>query len=285
MLRYSHLSCVTLGVTDLARARAFYARLPGLTAAPGTGAERARFRAGNGSSTLELVAGDRPGVRCFGFEMESVHALMELRGVLSGERIPWTDFGAGLRIVEPHTGAHVTFQPPRVCGEDSPHAGAIDGFGHVVVQTPCYREAVAFWRDVLGFRLSDEIEDRISLLRCFPNPQHHSLGIAKGQRRMFHHVNFRVRDATDLEAIGGELAAAGVRIASGPGIHAPSGSRFLYFYDPDGMTLELATVAERFTEGRERAPRVLPDLPESFALGEARRDVAMFTVGEIEAPE
>lgn len=284
MLRYSHLSCVTLGVTDLGRARAFYARLPGLKAAPGTRAECARFHAGNDSTTLELVTGDRPGLRRFGFEMESPQALAELRSVLSDARIPWADTGAGIRLVEPHTGAQVTFQVTD-SGEDPAHTGAIDGFGHVVVQTPRYREAVAFWRDVLGFRLSDEIEDRISLLRCFPNPQHHSLGIAKGGRRMFHHLNFRVREETDLDAIGRELAAAGVRIASGPGIHAPSGSRFLYFYDPDGITLELATIAERFVEGEERAPRVLPDLPESFALGDARRDLAMFTVGEIEAPE
>ena len=48
-------------------------------------------------------------------------------------------------------------------------------------------------------------------------------------------------------------------------------------------SLELATATERFEEGRERAPRVLPDRPESFALGDVRRDPAMYTVGEIDA--
>jgi len=284
MLRYRQLCGVTLGVTDLERARAFYARLPGLEAAPDDAPGCVRFHVGDDSATLELAAGGRPGLRRFGFQMESAAALAELRRVLARARIACTDIGTGLRIREPHTGAQVDFQlAPSANG--APTRGAIEGFGHVVVRTPDYREAASFWRDVLGFRLSDEIEDRISLLRCFPNPQHHSLGIARGERRMFHHLNFRVREGTDLDAIARDFAAAGVRIASGPGIHAPSGSSFLYFYDPDGLTLELAILAERFVEGRERAPRVLPDRPESFAVGNVRRDPAMYTVGEIEAPD
>jgi len=284
MLRYRHLSSVVLGVTDLERARAFYARLPGLEALPGGAPHRARFQVGDGSTMLELGAASRPGLRRFGFQMESAEALAALRTALSNARMPWTDVEAGVGIVEPHTGAQVCFQLPDL-RESSSTDGPIEGFGHVVVRTPHYREAVGFWRDVLGFRLSDEIEGRISLLRCFPNPQHHSFGIAKGERRMFHHLNFRIREATDLDAIAHDFAAAGVRIASGPGIHAPSGSRFLYFYDPDGLTLELATLAERFVEGQERAPRVLADRPESFATGNVPRDLAMYTIGEMEVPD
>jgi 2,3-dihydroxy-p-cumate/2,3-dihydroxybenzoate 3,4-dioxygenase len=284
MLRYGHLASVTLGVTDLERARAFYAGLAGLRPVPGDAPGCVRFHAGDESTTLELLAAARPGLRRFGFRMESAGALAELRRALAKARMPWTDTGTGLRIAEPHTGAEVDFDAPAAPGVDPP-AGAIEGFGHVVLRTPRYREAVAFWRDVLGFRLSDEIEGRISLLRCFPNSQHHSLGIANGERRMFHHLNFRVRDGSDLEAIARDFAASGVRVASGPGVHAPSGSRFVYFYDPDGLTLELATVAERFEEGRERTPRILPDRPESFAVGDVRRDPAMYTVGEIGASE
>ena len=281
MLRYRLLSSVTLGVTDLARASGFYARLPGLELVPGGAPGCVRFRVGSDCATLELGATGRPGLRRFGFQMESADALAELRRVLSRARMPWTEVGTGIRIVECHTGAQVDFQ--LAASAPACATSTIEGFGHVVVRTPSYREATTFWRDVLGFRLSDEIEGRIALLRCFPNPQHHSLGIAKGERRTFHHLNFRVRAGTDLEAIARDFEAAGVHIASGPGIHAPSGNQFLYFYDPDGLTLEIATVAEHFAEGRERAPRLLPDRPESFALGNVRRDPAMYTVGEIEA--
>jgi len=282
VLRYRQLGTVVLGVSDLERARGFYARLPGLQPAPGGASGIVRFHVGDGSSTLELAQSARPGLRGIGFQMESARSLDRLCRVLSRYGLPWTEVAAGIRLVEPHTGAQVDFGIPVPAGHP-PIAGAIEGFGHVVLRTPRYPEAVAFWRDVLGFRLSDEIEGRISLLRCFPNPLHHSLGLAKGERRMFHHLNFRVHEASDLEAIARDFSAAGVRIASGPGVHAPSRNRFLYFYDPDGLTLELASVTERFEEGRERAPRILPDRPESFALGDVRRDPAMYTVGEIEA--
>ena len=284
MLRYSHLASVTLGVTDLGRARAFYTRLPGLQAAGSDTGPGVRLFVGADGATLDLVASERPGLRGLGFQMESAAALEELRRALFREGVSWPSDIPAVRIVEPHTGAHVEFLAP-ASAESNSVRGAIEGFGHIVLRTPRYREAVAFWRDVLGFRLSDEIEGRISLLRCFPNPQHHSLGIARGERRMFHHLNFRVHDATDLDAIARDFAAAGIRIASGPGIHAPSGNRFLYFFDPDGLTLELASLAERFVEGRERAPRVLPDRPESFAIGDVARHPAMYTVGELEGLE
>jgi 2,3-dihydroxy-p-cumate/2,3-dihydroxybenzoate 3,4-dioxygenase len=284
MLRYSHLASVTLGVTDLHRAHAFYALLPGLQTDGIESGRRVQLRVGRDDAALDLVESDRPGLHRLGFEMESAAALEELRGTLSREALPFTPGARGVRITEPHTGAQVEFLAPSG-GQGRQAPGAIEGFGHIVLRTPLYREAVAFWRDVLGFRLSDEIEGRISLLRCFPNPQHHSLGIAKGERRMFHHLNFCVREGTDFGAIAREFAGAGVRIASGPGIHAPSGNRFLYFYDPDGLTLELATLNERFVEGRERAPRVLPDRPESFAVGDIARDPAMYTVGELAEPD
>ena len=285
MLRYRHLCLVTLGVADIARSRAFYENLPGLWPVQEAVDGTVRFRVGDDRAFLELSGAASPGLKRFGFEMESAAAMEELVRVIDREGVKWTHVANGVRMVEPHTGAAVEFH----CGVSDVRfpSGtlAIEGLGHIVLRTPAYREAVAFWREVLGFRLSDEIDGRISLLRCFPNPLHHSLGIASGERRMFHHLNFRVREGTDLEAARQGLAGAGIAIASGPGVHAPSGSGFLYFYDPDGLTLEMATATERFVEGDERPPRILPDRAESFAVGNVRRDPRMYTVGEIEKAE
>ena len=286
MLRYRHLSFVGLGVTNIARSRAFYEGLPGLWPAQATVDTPIRYRVGQDRAFLELSSAASPGLKLFGFEMENEAAMDALLGVLAREGLGWSHVARGIRIVEPHTAATVEFYCAAMDPEISLRTPrAIEGFGHIVLRTPAYREAVAFWRGVLGFRLSDEIDGRISLLRCFPNPLHHSLGIASGERRMFHHLNFRVREGTDLEAVGRDLVSAGAGIASGPGTHAPSGSLFLYFYDPDGLTLEFATVTERFVEGRERTPRIFPDRPESFAVGGIRRDPRMYTVGEIGEPD
>jgi 2,3-dihydroxy-p-cumate/2,3-dihydroxybenzoate 3,4-dioxygenase len=50
---------------------------------------------------------------------------------------------------------------------------------------------------------------------------------------------------------------AGVPISFGPGRHVASTSVFLYFDDPDGMTLEYSFGMERFDEFAPRAPRQL----------------------------
>lgn len=283
MLRYRRLCYVALNVSDPARSRDFYARLQGLVEETSTRAPFA-FRVGTDRTLLTLGKGTLPGIKAFGFEMESDAGLDALANALGGAGVAWARSESGIRMVDPHTAAAVEFHrraPDSAAGEGRP-GDAIAGFGHVVLATPAYREAVDFWRETLGFRLSDEIAGRISLLRCFPNPTHHSLGIARGPRRRFHHLNFRARDGVNLEAVARELAGHGVTIASGPGTHTPSGNQFLYFFDPDGLTLEISTVNERFEEGRERPARILPDRPESFATGKVERHPGMGTVGEIE---
>ena len=282
MLRYLRLSYVALNVTNLARSRDFYAGLAGLAA--GESREGAAFCVGTDRTLLTLDTAAAPGLKAFGFEMESDAGLDELATTLDRHGATWSHSGNAIRMVEPHLGVAVEFRCGAASGNDAAGRSdaAIAGFGHVVLSTPRYREAVAFWRETLGFRLSDEIDGRISLLRCFPNPTHHSLGIASGGRSRFHHLNFRARDGADLEAVAHDLADRGATIASGPGTHTPSGNRFVYFLDPDGLTLEISTVAERFEEGRERAPRILPNRPESFATGNVTRHPRMGAVGEIE---
>jgi 2,3-dihydroxy-p-cumate/2,3-dihydroxybenzoate 3,4-dioxygenase len=282
MLRYSHLAGVALNVTDVARSSAFYGALPGLRVDEPATDGAARFRVGENVAILELFQAPSAGLKRLAFALESSAILPSLVERVSRLGLAWRAVPKGVSIAEPHSGATVEFWRPGDSVRSESADDAICGFGHVVLRTPCYREAVAFWRDVLGFKVSDEIEERITLLRCFPNPSHHALGIANGSRRMFHHLNFHVRNGTDLGDIRRMLESVRTPIACGPGVHAPSGNRFLYFYDPDGLTLEMATIAEAFVEGSEREPRVLPDRPESFAIGSISRDPHMYTVGEIE---
>ena len=107
-----------------------------------------------------------------------------------------------------------------------------------MLRTAHYREAVIFFKEVLNFRSSDEVEGWITFLRCFPNPLHHSIGIASAARNMLHHVSFLVRSLDDVHAAEKRFREGGVPIMCGPGRHPPSGSAFIYFLDPDGLTLD-----------------------------------------------
>ena len=285
MLRYRKLSRVDLNVTHLARSRDFYAGLSGLEPIlSATSAEATSFQVGSDGAVLGLAQASLPGLKRFAFEMQGEASLDALAASLARAGMKFSQSPHAIRMIEPHTSVAVDFhfEPfDAHCATAGP-ARAIVGFGHLVVCTPYYREAVAFWSEILGFRLSDEIDGRISLLRCFPNPFHHSLGIASGDRAMFHHLNFRADGGAAIEAAAHALAEAGVEIASGPGTHAPTGNRFIYFFDPDGLTLEISTATELFLEGSERPARILPDRPESFAVGNTPRHERMFAVGEIQ---
>jgi len=69
---------------------------------------------------------------------------------------------------------------------------------------------------------------------------------------------------------------------SGPGLHAPSGSTYVYFLDPDGLTLEYSYGMERFPEVAPRAPRVLPALSKPLDLDASAREPGRYDAGEIE---
>ena len=196
--------------------------------------------------------------------------------------------GTTLRVVEPCTGATFEFyESMQVFGGQPfvPTVAKIQRLGHVVLRSPNYDEAVEFVQDQFHFQVSDSIKDAVTFLRCPPNPFHHSLGIGRGKSNGLHHVNFMVTEVDDIGRALWRLNAAKVPIVNGPGRHPPSGSMFLYFLDPDGLTLEYSFGMEEFPEGDERAPRILEPVRSSFDYWGAPVDPRKAAIGEIEGPE
>jgi 2,3-dihydroxy-p-cumate/2,3-dihydroxybenzoate 3,4-dioxygenase len=104
----------------------------------------------------------------------------------------------------------------------------------------------------------------------------------RSEHSKLHHVNFMVMEIDDIGRALHRLRAQGSPIVHGPGKHPTSGSVFLYFLDPDGLTLEYSFGMEEFLEADAREPRVLPAEPDSIDSWGAIRDPRMGTVGEIE---
>lgn len=295
MLRYGRLGYVALNVTDLKRSRRFYEDTLGLQF-DGEGAEgELFFRTGGDHQGVVLFRGYKPGLKRIGWELEGEAQLDLLAQTLDRCRVAWRELspqacrsvrvGRCIRMVEANTSASFDFISGFARRSLAPREATVSKIrrlGHVVLRTPRYREAVKFFEQTLNFRASDEIEDSITFLRCFPNPFHHSLGIANSERNMLHHVNFMLSEAGDVNAAVDRFRKSGVPIMCGPGLHPPSGSVFLYFLDPDGLTLEYSHGMERFEEIAPRAPRLLPPVPESRDSLSNARDPRMYAIGEIE---
>ena len=75
---------------------------------------------------------------------------------------------------------------------------------------------------------------------------------------------------------------AQVPIVNGPGRHPPSGSMFLYYLDPDGITVEYSFGMEEFPAEGARKPRVMEPIKASIDYWDSFLDPRKATVGAIE---
>ena len=295
MARYKKLGYVALNVRDLARSGEFYQDGVGL-AFYGTGPGGELFlRCSAGHHDLILYPAGQPGLKRIGWAMENEEELEKLRRRLIGAGLGVAEVpsdecsalhqGRSFRVTEPFTGATFEYYCAMGLadhGAYAPTVAKIQRLGHVVLKTAQFDQAVKFCTGPLNFRTSDAIEGMIHFLRCFPNPFHHSLGIAQGTHSGLHHVNFMV---TEIDDIGKAMARFGkkrIDIVYGPGRHPPSDSVFLYFLDPDGMTVEYSFGMEEFPEFDAREPRLLPPERASFDYWDAPYDPRTASVGEIE---
>lgn len=291
--RYARLGYVAMNVSDLDRSAAFYEKLWGLEP-NGEARDGARFfRCGPDHHHLLLCQG-QPGLKRLSWQMESERDLDllvdRLRG--AGQEVVAVDeaeardlrLGRAMRFSDPYTGAtHEYF----VTIEQAPDAWVptlanIQRIGHVVLKTSRYEEALQFYHDVLNFKTSDAIEGRVTFMRCFPNPLHHSIGLGNYSANGLHHVNFMVEEIDDIGRAIWRFDRNDVPIVRGPGRHPPSNSVFLYALDPDGLTVEYSYGMEEFPERDAREHRVLPPLPESIDYWLGPTDPRLGRIGAIE---
>ena len=120
-------------------------------------------------------------------------------------------------------------------------------------------------------------------MRCHPSPYHHGVALIKAAAPQLHHVNFMVSEVDDIGRAIARFAKNGVRVVYGPGRHPPSGSVFLYFLEPDGLTLEYSFGMEEFPELEARRPRLFEPIRDSYDYWASFRDLERYAaVGAIE---
>ena len=292
--RYNGLAGVSLNVTDLDRSADFYRDMVGLTLVE-RDAERAVFRCSQRHHDIILVQADAPGLKRVSFEMESAADLAAARTRFVGlglaiEAVGAAEnaalrYGAAFRVREPSSSLQFEFLIDQERAETpfEPTVAKFARVGHVVIEVVDIAAVLSFLIDEANFRDSDHVEGRVHFLRCFPNPLHHSFAIQKGAENRLHHVNFMVSDIDDVGKAMNRMRKADVDIVFGPGRHEPSGSVFLYFLEPDGMTLEYSFGMEEFPEDEARPPRDLDPKPEVLDIWGSVPAPNFAKVGSIEA--
>ena len=70
-------------------------------------------------------------------------------------------------------------------------------FGHVAFIVDDAEKITEFYTKVLGFRVSDWVEDFFSFLRC--GPDHHTVNFLTGKKTQMHHIAFEVKDFAQIQ--------------------------------------------------------------------------------------
>jgi catechol 2,3-dioxygenase-like lactoylglutathione lyase family enzyme len=137
--------------------------------------------------------------------------------------------------------------------------------GHLVVQVPDIPAVERFYRDRLGFWLSDRYPGRGVFLRGRAEADHHQLFLLQSPdgAAHFHHLAFEVHDVHEVFGGGLAFAERGWRTHIGPGRHVISSCYFWYFKCPCGGSVEYFADMDSLTAAWR--PREMPQSPEWFA--------------------
>ncbi len=123
------------------------------------------------------------------------------------------------------------------------------GLGHVVLPALAHAETCAFYQEVLGFGLSDELtlpppmegvpEMKINFLHA-DNPRHHSLALFNGPAPSgVVHLMTEMRSLDQVGACLDRVNAAGLPITASMGRHSNDQMVSFYFLAPAGIPMEV----------------------------------------------
>ena len=112
------------------------------------------------------------------------------------------------------------------------------GMGHIVLTVERIGDLLGFYRDVLGFRLTDYILTPITAYFMHVNPRHHSLALIETGKNGIHHLMVELFSLDDVGQ-GYDIALGEPeRIATTLGRHPNDCVTSYYLRSPDGFMLE-----------------------------------------------
>jgi catechol-2,3-dioxygenase len=121
--------------------------------------------------------------------------------------------------------------------------------GHMLMFTPDYEKAEAFFTEVLGLRTTDRAKGKVSFMAAGNGViDHHCFGLIPSTHRGFQHASFKVDGIDDIGFGAWRMRSAGYKESFGPGRHALASNLFHYFRDPWGSWIEYYADMDRISD-------------------------------------
>jgi catechol-2,3-dioxygenase len=296
MIKARRIRHVSFSTPDLARQTDYYQSIVGLGV---VARESNRLFMATESDELAIVleAGAEQKCKRIAFEVGPDVDLVDMRANLSASGIASEVRSDSV----PGVSRSLVFTDPEgteielISGwTASPAKGSLGGIaanrlGHIAMYTADPLMTSKFYSEVLGFRISDWIEQSFVFMRC--GSDHHTLNFVAGERPTLNHIAFELRDSSHMHRACDLLGRNRIQILWGPVRHGPGHNVAVYHRNPDGQVVELFFDLDRMTDeelgyfeprpwhrDRPQRPKVwvgLPrdiwGLPPSLDLSEFRR--------------
>ncbi|WP_410676064.1 VOC family protein [Amycolatopsis sp. cmx-4-68] len=272
------MSHIGFSVPDLRESVRFYRRVLGLVVQDELEDGAVRLGWGSGHHVVELVEGLK-GLRHYGFEVRDADGVAGIGARLraAGHQVGALDrryfdcnAGApdGITTVDPD-GVEVHFHTEvRRPGESVADTGRRPvKYQHITLGTADLETMVAFYVDVIGFRISDQLDDgRFAWLRS--DRDHHTLAVVHtGRGGDIDHYSYDLAEWADFKTWCDRLTEEKVDVTWGPGRHGPGNNLFVFFDDPAGNHVELSAEMEKFHDDRVTyTPRRWKPIPNTVNL-------------------
>jgi catechol 2,3-dioxygenase-like lactoylglutathione lyase family enzyme len=249
------LAHVVVGVPDVDANRAFYGEF-GLTEV-----DAGRFSTTDGGEQLRLVERPVRGLVEVAIAVDDADDIDRVRSAARVHDVDADDDGDDVVVTEPVLGfrARVTVRPrieqapvdalvtnrPGAADRGSARSPAIVApeavrprrLSHVFYATSDLEASSRFFRDVLGFQLSDSVPGLIEFLRC--STDHHNIGLVDSQVPFLHHTSWQLDDVDQIGHGAMRLLATDpTRDVWGLGRHFLGSNYFWYLRDPSGNYAE-----------------------------------------------
>ncbi len=155
-------------------------------------------------------------------------------------------FGEGAFRIDDPDGRGLVFGAP--VAPDGGETDAMPGrLQHYVVATTQLAKLTEYYRDTLGFVVSDIVREGDEPTAVFfrSDPEHHSFATFRAPEGRPDHHSYEATSWDDIRDWADHFAAMEVDIFWGPGRHGPGNNLFIMVEDPDGNKVEISAEIER----------------------------------------
>ena len=226
---------------------AYYTNVIGFTLVERGGDGSAYLRSVLDHHTIALYPAKENGLRHIGFQIGGGQTLKEAAAQLREQGIAvetQSDAQPGvaeqLQFTDPSDMTLHLYETMEQVHSGFPEAGIVpEKLGHVALAVHDPKKSADFYQDVLGFRVSDWIEDFFVFMRC--SPDHHTMNFLRTKYQKMHHIAFQLKDWAHVQRACDHLYNHQIPLVWGPGRHGAGHNIFTYHRDPDGQFVELFT--------------------------------------------